>query len=228
MNDAEVNRQINQMVQFIKQEAEEKANEIRVAAEEEFNIEKLQMVETEKQKIRKEYERKESQVEVKKKIEYSTELNKMRLKVLAARDEAIQAMVGESRASLTSMSSSPQYKQLITGLIVSGIKKLETSAAVVRCRKSDESVVKSAMADAESVTPGLKLTLDTFTSLPPAPGADNKDGASCVGGVHVISMDGKIICNNSLDDRLKVAFERNGPEIRTMIFGANPNLHIKA
>ena len=34
----------------------------------EFNIEKLQLVEAEKQKIRKEYERKESQVEVKKKM----------------------------------------------------------------------------------------------------------------------------------------------------------------
>ena len=34
MNEQEVDRQINQMVQFIKQEAEEKANEIRVAAEE--------------------------------------------------------------------------------------------------------------------------------------------------------------------------------------------------
>jgi hypothetical protein len=87
------------MVQFIKQEAEEKANEIAVAAEEvralalprrtprrafqngcgfacsraraplqEFNIEKLQLVEAEKAKIRKEYERKESQVEVKKKM----------------------------------------------------------------------------------------------------------------------------------------------------------------
>ena len=34
----------------------------------EFNIEKLQMVEAEKQKIRKEYERKENQIEVKKKM----------------------------------------------------------------------------------------------------------------------------------------------------------------
>ena len=34
MNDAEVSKQIQQMVQFIKQEAEEKANEISVAAEE--------------------------------------------------------------------------------------------------------------------------------------------------------------------------------------------------
>ena len=34
----------------------------------EFNIQKLQMVEAEKAKIKKEYERKESQVEVKKKM----------------------------------------------------------------------------------------------------------------------------------------------------------------
>ena len=107
MNEQEVDRQINQMVQFIKQEAEEKANEIRVAAEEEFNIEKLQMVETEKQRIRKEYERKESQVEVKKKIEYSTELNAMRLKVLAAREEAIQGMLAEARATVGAVSASP-------------------------------------------------------------------------------------------------------------------------
>ncbi len=34
MNDSEVSKQVQQMVHFIKQEAEEKANEISVAAEE--------------------------------------------------------------------------------------------------------------------------------------------------------------------------------------------------
>lgn len=147
----------------------------------------------------------------------------MRLKVLAARDEAIQAMLSESRRSLTSISSSPQYKQLLVGLLVQGVQKLETKAAVVRCREMDVATVKIAMAEAEGKVPGLKLTLDTHVSLPPPP-ESTKEGASCVGGVHVISSDGKIICNNSLDDRLNVAFERNQPEIRTAIFGANPNL----
>lgn len=36
MNDADVSKQIQQMVRFIRQEAEEKANEISVAAEEVF------------------------------------------------------------------------------------------------------------------------------------------------------------------------------------------------
>ena len=56
------------MVQFIHQEAKEKAAEIKLKTDEEFNIEKLRMVEAEKQKIRQEYERKEKQVEVQKRM----------------------------------------------------------------------------------------------------------------------------------------------------------------
>ena len=57
------------MVQFIHQEAKEKAAEIKLKTDEEFNIEKLRMVEAEKQKIRADYERKEKQVEVQKRIQ---------------------------------------------------------------------------------------------------------------------------------------------------------------
>jgi len=68
MNDSEINNQIKQMVSFIQQEANEKANEIKLKADEEFNIEKLRMVEAEKAKIRAEYERKEKQIEVQKRM----------------------------------------------------------------------------------------------------------------------------------------------------------------
>ena len=74
-------KQINQMVESHQAGGGGKANEIRVAAEEEFNIEKLQMVEAEKQKIKREYERKESLVSVKKKIERSTTGNAAQIKV---------------------------------------------------------------------------------------------------------------------------------------------------
>jgi len=66
MDEREVQVQINQMVQFIKKEAEEKANEIRAAAQEEYTIQKQTMVEAEKAKIRKEYERKRSQIDSRK------------------------------------------------------------------------------------------------------------------------------------------------------------------
>jgi len=68
MNDEEVKKQLNQMVNFILKEANEKAKEIQVKAEEEFNIEKQRIVQAERVKITKEYERKEKQVEVKRKM----------------------------------------------------------------------------------------------------------------------------------------------------------------
>lgn len=64
MNDSQVQQQIQQMVSFIRQEAEDKANEIRVKAEEDFNIRKLGNVEAEREKIRAEYEKKTKQIDV--------------------------------------------------------------------------------------------------------------------------------------------------------------------
>uniref|UniRef100_A0A804NFU2 V-type proton ATPase subunit E n=1 Tax=Zea mays TaxID=4577 RepID=A0A804NFU2_MAIZE len=119
MNDADVAKQIQQMVRFIRQEADEKANEISVSAEEEFNIEKLQLVEAEKKKIRQEYERKEKQVEVRKKIEYSMQLNASRIKVLQAQDDLVNKMKDDAMKELLLVSHNHhEYKNLLKDLIV--------------------------------------------------------------------------------------------------------------
>lgn len=55
----------------------------------EFNIEKLHLLEAEKAKIRKDFERRESQIEVKKKIEFSKQLNASRIKVRRLRTRYI-------------------------------------------------------------------------------------------------------------------------------------------
>jgi hypothetical protein len=64
----QVNKQIQHMVSFIEQEAAEKANEILVKAEEEFNIEKGRIVQQEKLKVMSTYEKKEKQVETQRKM----------------------------------------------------------------------------------------------------------------------------------------------------------------
>lgn len=51
LNDAEVRKQIEHMMQFIEQEAKEKVDEIDAKAEEEFNIEKGRLVQQERLKI---------------------------------------------------------------------------------------------------------------------------------------------------------------------------------
>lgn len=56
------------MMAFIEQEANEKAEEIDAKAEEEFNIEKGRLVQTQRLKIMEYYEKKEKQIEQQKKM----------------------------------------------------------------------------------------------------------------------------------------------------------------
>ncbi|KAG2422445.1 hypothetical protein HXX76_016015 [Chlamydomonas incerta] len=225
MNEVEVERQIEQMVRFIKQEAEEKSNEIKVSAEEEFNLEKLQLLEQEKSKIRKEYERKEGQVEVKKKIEYSKQLNEMRLKVLAAKEAAVQDIITDAKLRLRDVSKNPAtYKKLLQDLLVQAMRKLNEKSASVRVRQVDLLLVKEVVEPARKAYTAMfgseapVLTVDQTTFLPPPP-ADGEEVESCCGGVVVISGDGRITCSNTLDDRLKIAYHANLPAIRAKLFG---------
>lgn len=64
----EVERQLRNMISFIIAEAEEKAKEINVRAEEEFNIEKTSIVQEEKKRINDEFTQRMKLVEVQKKM----------------------------------------------------------------------------------------------------------------------------------------------------------------
>uniref|UniRef100_I1KPH4 V-type proton ATPase subunit E n=1 Tax=Glycine max TaxID=3847 RepID=I1KPH4_SOYBN len=176
MNDADVSKQIQQMVRFIRQEAEEKANEISVSAEEEFNIEKLQLVEAEKKKIRQEYERKERQVEIRKKIEYSMQLNASRIKVLQAQDDVISSMKEAASKELLNVSHHHDdhvYRNLLKDLIVQCLLRLKEPSVLLRCRKDDlhlvENVLDSAAqeyAEKANVDPP-EIIVDNQVYLPP-------------------------------------------------------------
>ncbi|KVH95332.1 V-type proton ATPase subunit E-like [Cynara cardunculus var. scolymus] len=228
MNDADVSKQIEQMVRFIRQEADEKANEISVSAEEEFNIEKLQLVEAEKKKIRQEYERKQKQVEVRKKIEYSMQLNASRIKVLQAQDDLVSAMKETASKDLLNVSHYKSrhlhnYEGLLRALIIQSLLRLKEPSVLLRCRKEDLHMVESVLDSAKAKYAGKErvhtpeIIIDDI-HLPPAPSHDDPHALSCSGGVVLASRDGKIVIENTLDARLDVIFRGKLPEIRKLLF----------
>ncbi|CAH1446079.1 unnamed protein product [Lactuca virosa] len=225
MNDADVSKQIQQMVAFIRQEAEEKANEISVSSEEEFNIEKMQIVDTEKKKIRQDYERKTKQVEVKKKIEYSMQLNASRIKVLQAQDDLVTGMKNAAAKELLNVSHNKKtYKKLIQSLIVQSLLRLSEPAVLLRCREVDLSLVESTLEDAKKEyaskvkVQAPRIDLDKTVYLPPPPNSSDPHRPSCCGGVVLASIDGKIVFENTLDARLDLTFRKKLPEIRKTLF----------
>lgn len=204
------------MVQFIRKEAEEKANEIKAAAQEEYTIQKQTMVEAEKAKIRKEYERKRSQIDTKKAIESSTQLNTARLKVLQAQQDAIDAAVENARAFLPRVASNQaEYKGLVMGLLVQAIKRFGAGATLkVRCLQRDAQIVseciepaRAAVASASGGAAAPACSLDASSYL-----------SDKMGGVVVSTTDGKIVCDNTLDARLAIVAKQALPELRKVLF----------
>jgi len=226
MNDADVSKQIQQMVRFIRQEAEEKANEISVSAEEEFNIEKLQLVEADKKKIRQEYERKEKQVDVRKKIEYSMQLNASRLKVLQAQDDVVNKMKESAAKELLNVSRDHHvYKNLLKDLVIQSLLRLKEPSVLLRCRKEDLHLVEEVLDSAaqeyaeKANVHAPEIVVDKDVYLPPAPSHHNPHDLHCSGGVVLASHDGKIVFENTLDARLDVVFRNKLPHIRKQLFG---------
>lgn len=185
-------------------------------------------MEAEKKKIRQEYERKQKQVEIRKKIEYSMQLNASRIKVLQAQDDVVNSMKEDASKELLSVSHllhHHAYKNLLKDLIVQSLLRLKEPSVLLRCRKHDlhlvEHVLDSAAqeyADKANVHPP-EIIVDNRVYLPPAPSHHNAHEPYCSGGVVLASRDGKIVCENTLDARLDVMFRKKLPEIRKQLFG---------
>eukprot|EP01066_Platyproteum_vivax_P012739 Platyproteum_vivax@DN5789_c0_g1_i2.p1 len=229
MDDAEAQRQINQMVNFILNEAKDKAQEIDAKAMEDFNIEKLKMVQKMKDKIRQEYAKKAKQVEVERSIARSTAVNRARLKKIAARNAVLTDVTSSATARLADVSKDTnKYKIIITDLIVQGLVRLLEDEVVLQCRQADKSLVEGLLSEASSrystflqkeagVKKSVKLSIDNSSFLPPPPtGKDT--GRTCCGGVILMTPDQKIVLDNTLDKRLQLIVEECKPEIRKTLF----------
>jgi V-type H+-transporting ATPase subunit E len=223
MDENQVQSQLNQMQNFIMQEAEDKASEIRAKSQEEFSIQKAAIVVVEKQKITKEYERKEKQIGIKKKIDASNELNLARLRVLKSRDDVLQRLLVEAQQQLSKIGQSDQYPAILHKLIIQALVRLGEAKVQVVGRKEDRHLIESVLNQVkqeykEKTGQAVDLKIDENNFLPPGPTPGHK-GATCSGGIILSAHEGKMLCRNTLDARLGLAFEQRLPEIRTTLFG---------
>uniref|UniRef100_A0A8C4H3Z1 ATPase H+ transporting V1 subunit E1a n=1 Tax=Dicentrarchus labrax TaxID=13489 RepID=A0A8C4H3Z1_DICLA len=200
LTDAHVQKQIRQMVAFIDQEAQEKIEEIDAKAEEEFNIEKGRLVQTQRVKIMEYYEKKEKQIEQHKKIQMSNLANQARLKVLKARDEMITDLLNEARQRLAEIAKDPaRYSTLLEGLVLQGFYRLLEPKVTVRCRQQDVEMVQAAVNTnipiyKEAVKSNIVVTIDQKRFLP----------SEICGGVEVYNDNGKIKVSNTLESRIEL------------------------
>lgn len=219
LSDADVQKQIKHMMAFIEQEANEKAEEIDAKAEEEFNIEKGRLVQTQRLKIMEYYEKKEKQIEQQKKIQMSNLMNQARLKVLRARDDLITDLLSEAKQRLSKVvKDTTRYQVLLDGLVLQGLYQLLEPRMIVRCRKQDFPLVKAAVQKAIpmykiATKKDVDVQIDQEAYLP----------EDIAGGVEIYNGDRKIKVSNTLESRLDLIAQQMMPEVRGALFGANAN-----
>ncbi|KAM7002277.1 V-type proton ATPase subunit E 1a [Tautogolabrus adspersus] len=219
LTDADVQKQIKHMMGFIEQEAKEKVEEIDAKAEEEFNIEKGRLVQTQRVKIMQYYEKKDKQIEQQKKIQMSNLLNQARLRVLKAREDMVTDLLNEARQKLAEIVKDPvRYSVLLEGLVLQGFYQLLEPKVTVRCRQQDVEMVQAAIdknipiyKDAVKCNIVVRIDRERFLS------------SQICGGVEVYNDNGKIKVSNTLENRLELIALQMMPEIRENLFGANPN-----
>jgi len=222
-------KQIQQMINFIKQEAEEKANEIRTKTEHDFDLEKQMLVHNAKLKIKEEHKLKLKENEVKKRISRAAEIGQSRVKKMVARDQLLQEMLQDAKRQIASKASDAgEYKELVRKLTVQALIKIDDSVVEAHCRESDvkilESVLPAAVKDYQAImkkecgtTVDPKVTVNQSNFLAPAPsGGDNLK--SCCGGIVLTALNGRVVCSNTLDARLDLVFEETKPDIRKQLF----------
>ena len=164
--------ELKKMEAFIHQEANEKAQEIKIKADEEFAIEKSKLVRQETAAIDAQYERKYKQAELSQQIARSTVTNKTRLKILAAGQQLLDEIFEKTRERLVDVSKDQaSYTSLLGNLILEGLFALTEDNVQVRCRKKDTGAVKKAIEQAtrdykEETGQKVTVTVDEKEPIP--------------------------------------------------------------
>ncbi|KAJ1997097.1 V-ATPase V1 sector subunit E [Coemansia thaxteri] len=219
MNDEEVFSEMNKMVAFIRQESLEKAREIKVKADEEFNIEKAKLVRQESINVEEQFRRKVKQAEVKQRILTSTLINKSRLQVLQARQEMLDTVFSDAQQAMKSIPlDEEKYLKLLVGLCVQTFVQLNDATVNVRGRKADTALIKRAAERAatiyqEKTGKSVNVTVAEGSPLPD----------TVLGGVRVSALNDRISVDNTLQARLDLSSDRMLPQLRNILFGQSPN-----
>ncbi|GAA5878707.1 hypothetical protein JCM3774_000480 [Rhodotorula dairenensis] len=217
LTDDEVVSEMRKMTAFIKQEALEKAREIKVKADEEFAIEKGKIVRQESANIDANFERKKKQAEIEKKIAISNQNNKARLQLLEKREELLEKVFDEAKAKLGEVTKDEKkYAELLKNLVLQALYTLMEKDITVSGRPKDRKLLEKAVEQAASEfkeKAGWEVQCEV----------DDQLGDKSNGGVLLRGYGSRITVNNTLDERLRLLQERMLPEIRESLFGKNEN-----
>lgn len=223
MDKNQAQAQVNHMREFIMHEAKEKAEEIQCKAEQDYTVEKQRLVEEEKLRIKKDFERRMSNVDLETKIANATENNKCKLQVLQSASAEVEKTFADAFEAMKKIpADSGAYAALLESLIKEGVKMLGLKEVKVRCRAADKGAVMAAISSVgQSVGASVSMDDEAITNDDSCVNVPKE----CIGGVIIVSPDGKIKCSQTLNSRLQVAYDTALPCVKPVLFNQLGSKH---
>jgi V-type H+-transporting ATPase subunit E len=211
-------RQVKQMVAFIMQEASEKVNEIRIKTDHDFNLEKQQLVHNGKLKVQEEYTRKQKDLEIQERVTRSSAIANSRVKKMTARDELLEQLKKEALDKLVAYVNGPEYPTFLKQLIVQGLIKIEEPVVELKIRAEDKTIVAKVLPDAlneyRTIMSGAGHTVNPEVSISPTP----LPAKATAGGIILTALNGRISLNQTIEERLSIAYYDMMPSVRYGLF----------
>lgn len=212
-------RHIQSMIDFIEREAQEKVEELEAAAQEEYDVEKMRVVETEKAKIRSLTEKRMSQVDIDCRVAKANFSKSQRMRIMTERAKVMEQLHEVTKQDICKKIADPSvYEALMKSLIQQSLLAVQSSASV-SCIGEDEPVVKRLL---KSVEEWYKT--QTQQSIQITISNERLDKEVAWGGVVVKSVDGRIVCDNTLSHRATTCLQEQLPAVRYYLFNSDVSL----
>lgn len=143
MNFEEQDWRIGQMVKFIKQEAEEKSQQIIEAARQKIQKEKNKIYSQKRDQIIEAFAQKEEEIQLQRKLEKSKVLGKARLEIQEYRGALVDSLKEQIVQRVqTQIKNKEFYREIMEGLVLQGLLKLLEEKVFVQCLKEDQDLVR--------------------------------------------------------------------------------------
>ena len=200
----------------------------------EFTTMKAKYVEEEEKRITENYKATLSNQTVKLKIEKSKQQNMARIERMRKVNEYVDQLKQEMKQQVREKLKNDQaaYKDLMKNLLIQGLIKLMEGNIFVRCRESDVSVIESIKDEAIAEYKNLVVTqVKIFEGKDPndipcniiidgkrLESIEDNELTGSVGGFKLYAKKGRIVCSQTIDDRIDLVFQSAIPAIRHELF----------
>ena len=202
--------------------------------ENDFTVSKEKMIDAEKKRLYEQYNKDLNIAEINLKIEKSAEANKVRISKMSQTNVLVESLREDARVSMHDKMSNDRaaYSELLKKLLVQGLIKLIERNVTLRCRESDHEILQAVIDDAVSEYKQLMLsqvkdlegkddipctvTIDDTKRLPEYNDQDPTN--SCLGGFVMYARKNRIVCSQTLDDRVNLVYEQAIPAMRASLF----------